>query len=85
MVEAILLLSPLPVKLYATNADTDVEVNMYSPKIDEKLVPELYRLAKELKVPVTRLINAMISSGIEQIKKGMNNEHDTSKSCRNGS
>ena len=81
MVEAILLLSPLPVKLYATNADTDMEVNMYSPKIDEKLVPKLYRLAKELRVPMTRLVNSIISSGIEQIKKGMNNEHVSSKSC----
>ena len=54
---------------------------MYSPKIDEKLIPALYRLSKELKVPMTRLVNSIISSGIEQIKKGMNNEHDTSKSC----
>ena len=83
MAEATPLLSPLPVRLYATNAGTDMEVNMYSPKIDEKLVPELHRLAKELGMPMTRLVNAMISSGIEQIKKGMNNEHDTSKSCRN--
>ena len=56
---------------------------MYSPKIDERLIPALYRLAKALNVPMTRLVNAMIANGIEQIKKGMNNEHDTSKSCRN--
>ena len=83
MVEATPLFSLLPVRLYATHADTEREVNMYSPKIDEKLIPALYRLSKELKVPMTRLVNSIISSGIEQIKKGMNSEHDTSKSCRN--
>ena len=81
MAEATPLLSPLPVGLYATNADTEREVNMYSTKVDEKLVPELYRLSKELKVPITRLVNSMISSGIEQIKRGNKHAYDTSKSC----
>ncbi len=29
---------------------------MYSPKIDEGLIPVLYRLAKERKIPMTRLV-----------------------------
>ena len=33
---------------------------MYSPKISEDLVPVLYRLAKERKTPMTRLVDGMI-------------------------
>ncbi len=51
MAEATPLLSPLPVRLYVTAADTETEVKMYPPKIDEKSIPALYRLAKELGVP----------------------------------
>jgi hypothetical protein len=81
MVEATPLLSPLPARLYAMNAGTEREVKMYSPKIEEKLIPALYRLAKALNVPMTRLVNAMIVKGIEQIERGKRDEHDASKSC----
>lgn len=37
---------------------------MYSPKIDEGLIPTLYRLAKEKKVPMTRLVNELLRSAI---------------------
>jgi len=37
---------------------------MYSPKIDEGLIPTLYRLAKERKVPMTRLVNEMLRSAL---------------------
>jgi len=30
---------------------------MYSPKIDEALIPALYQEAKELKMPMTKLVN----------------------------
>ena len=33
---------------------------MYSPKVDERLIPTLYRLAKERKVPMTRLVNEIL-------------------------
>lgn len=33
---------------------------MYSPKIAEELVPVLYRLAKDRKMPMTRLVNGII-------------------------
>jgi hypothetical protein len=36
------------------------EVEMYSPKIAEELVPVLYRLAKDRKMPMTRLVNGII-------------------------
>jgi len=38
---------------------------MYSPKIDEELIPALYRLAKEKKIPMTRLVNRMIRCALE--------------------
>ena len=33
---------------------------MYSPKISEDLVPVLYRMAKERKTPMTRLVDGII-------------------------
>ena len=33
---------------------------MYSPKISEELVPALYRLAKERRMPMTRLVDGII-------------------------
>lgn len=33
---------------------------MYTPKISEELVPVLYRLAKERKMPMTRLVDGII-------------------------
>lgn len=38
---------------------------MYSPKIDEELIPVLYRLAKEKKIPMTRLVNGMLRRALE--------------------
>lgn len=39
---------------------------MYSPKIDEALIPTLYRMAKEKQIPMTRLVNGIIQSAIEE-------------------
>jgi hypothetical protein len=55
---------------------------MYSPKIDEGLIPILYRLAKKLKVPMTVLVNAMIVSGIREIQGRKRYEHKVKKSGR---
>lgn len=33
---------------------------MYSPKIAEDLIPSLYRLAKDRKMPMTRLVDGII-------------------------
>jgi hypothetical protein len=35
---------------------------MYSPKISEKLIPILYRIAKERRVPMTTLVDSIIDS-----------------------
>lgn len=52
---------------------------MYSPKIEERLIPILYRLPKKLKVPMTELVNAMIVSGIKEIQRRKRHEHRSKK------
>jgi hypothetical protein len=42
------------------------ETMMYSPKIDEDLIPILYRLAKQEKKPMTKLIDEMLRAEIER-------------------
>lgn len=37
---------------------------MYSPKIAEDLIPALYRLRKERKIPMTRLVNIIIRNAL---------------------
>ena len=39
---------------------------MYSPKIDEAFIPILYRLAKERKVPMTRLVNEILRDAVAE-------------------
>jgi len=41
---------------------------MYSPKIDETLVPGLYRIAKARGIHMTSLINSIIADAIKDIK-----------------
>ncbi|MDD4872907.1 MAG: hypothetical protein PHR77_20325 [Kiritimatiellae bacterium] len=37
---------------------------MYTPKISEELVPVLYRLAKDRKMPMTRLVDGIIRQAL---------------------
>jgi len=37
---------------------------MYSPKVDEKLIPILFRLAKSQKKPMTVIVNSMIRESV---------------------
>jgi len=39
---------------------------MYSPKISEKLIPILYRIAKEKRVPMTTLVDSIIDSYLDR-------------------
>lgn len=39
---------------------------MYSPKIDETLIPTLYLMAKDKNIPMTRLVNGIIRSALEE-------------------
>ena len=44
---------------------------MYSPKINEKHIPVLYRLGKELKKPMTSLVNEAISDYLAKSRPSM--------------
>ena len=44
---------------------------MYSPKIDEKLIPPLYHLKESTKIPITRLVNAMIRTGLQMCEESI--------------
>src|ERR1051326_5653371 len=37
---------------------------MYSPKISEELIPELYRIGKAAQKPMTQIVNAMLRDSI---------------------
>jgi len=41
---------------------------MYSPKISEELIPDLYRLAKAKKRPMTKVVNEIIWDYIKNIE-----------------
>ena len=42
---------------------------MYSPKIDEELIPRLYRLRKLKKIPMTRLVNEILRSTLPELEE----------------
>ena len=42
---------------------------MYSPKIDEDLIPSIYRLAVARKIPMTKLVNRILKTYLEQTEK----------------
>jgi hypothetical protein len=42
---------------------------MYSPKIDEELIPRLYRLRKLKKIPMTRLVNGILEKALLEFEK----------------
>ena len=42
---------------------------MYTPKIDEELIPRLYRLRKLKKMPMTRLVNEILRSVLPALEE----------------
>ncbi len=42
---------------------------MYSPKIDEDLIPYLYHLARFLRVPMTKLVSKVLREVLEDLKE----------------
>jgi peptide subunit release factor RF-3 len=42
---------------------------MYSPKIDEELIPRLYRIARAREVPMTALVNRILRRSIAHLEK----------------
>ena len=41
---------------------------MYSPKISEDLIPNLYKIAKAKKIPMVKLVNDIISEALKSIQ-----------------
>jgi hypothetical protein len=54
---------------------------MYSPKIDEELIPRLYRLRKLKKMPMTRLVNEILRSVLPTLEE---EESKRELACANG-
>ena len=44
---------------------------MYTPKISEKLIPILYRIAKERRVPMTTVVDSIIDSYLTKAEVGV--------------
>ncbi len=42
---------------------------MYSPKIDEELIPKIYRLGKLKKMPMTRLVNEILQRQLSEMEE----------------
>ena len=57
---------------------------MYSPKIDEQLIPRIYRVAKSTGVPMTKWVNQVIEQALpEPDAVHETNESDSRKEKRN--
>lgn len=53
---------------------------MYSPKINEELIPDLYKIAKAKKIPMVRLVNDILSETLKNIRlEGQVVREETSK------
>ena len=50
---------------------------MYQPKIRDDLIPRLYRLAKALNIPMTRLVNHILEHGIVRVEEGAERVSDS--------
>ncbi len=42
---------------------------MFSPKIDEELIPRIYRLGKLKKIPMTRLVNEILQRHLSEMEE----------------
>ena len=42
---------------------------MYSPKIDEDLIPRIYRLGKLKRIPMTRLVNEILQRELSEMEE----------------
>ena len=46
---------------------------LYQPKIADEHIRQLYRWAKRLRMPMTRLVNALLLHGMERLAQGVEN------------
>lgn len=44
---------------------------MYSPKIDDVLIPRIYRMALARKIPMTKLVNRIIRAYLDQTENDL--------------
>jgi hypothetical protein len=51
---------------------------MYSPKINEKLIPTLYHLGKQVKKPMTHLVNEAIAQYLSKEENIITNQRRSS-------
>lgn len=49
---------------------------MYSPNIKEEYIPLLYRKAKELKIPMTKLVNRIIAEALKAEGREKDNDQN---------
>jgi hypothetical protein len=49
---------------------------MYSPKISEDLIPELYQIGKQRKRPMTKLVDEVLRNWLVSIKQGDRADED---------
>ncbi|MCE1169385.1 MAG: hypothetical protein LWX70_14960 [Sphingobacteriia bacterium] len=49
---------------------------MYSPKIIPELIPKLYRKAKERGIPMTRLVNEILSDKLKDEPEAVNEDYE---------
>jgi len=43
-------------------------IELYSPKLNEELVPVLYRIAKAKKITMVKLVNDIVSEALKSIR-----------------
>lgn len=55
---------------------------MYSPKITVDLIPTLYQIAREMRIPMTKLVNKFIREKIEDYNMHRKNNSETSNEKR---
>ena len=46
---------------------------MYQPRIEDEHIQQLYQWAKRLKMPMTRLINALLAHALVRLEQGVEN------------
>jgi hypothetical protein len=51
---------------------------VYQPKIRDELIHRLYRLAKALNMPMTRLVNHILEHGIVRVEQGAEHVREAS-------
>ena len=57
---------------------------MYSPKLPEELIPRLWRLAQERKVPMTHLVRDAVVQYLTKEEKGENDSGEVNEARGNG-